>query len=187
MGLQHRERPLHGVQFHPESVDSEYGEEIIANFLGITPALRWSELEVELDTEGLFLRAFAESPYSFWLDSSRTAYGMGRYSYLGACAGDGLEVLRAYAGADVVERETHEAMERLSGTVFEHLRAGLATTPWRPAPRPYRSRAATSATSATASRGASASAVRAAASGRTRSCCASTASWPTTTRPTGAT
>ncbi|MFI7358395.1 aminodeoxychorismate synthase component I [Streptomyces avidinii] len=129
MGLQHRERPLHGVQFHPESVDSEYGEEIIANFLGIAPTLRWSELDVELDTEGLFLRAFAESPYSFWLDSSRTAYGMGRYSYLGACAGDGLEVLRAYAGADIVERETHEAMERLSGTVFEHLRAGLATTP----------------------------------------------------------
>ncbi|MGP3924249.1 aminodeoxychorismate synthase component I [Streptomyces sp. 8N616] len=129
MGLEHRERPLYGVQFHPESVDSQYGPELIANFLGVTPALRWSELDIDLTAEDLFLRAFADSPYSFWLDSSRAAYEMGRYSYLGSCAGGGLEVIRAYAGANLVERETDDSMERVSGTVFEQLRAGLAATP----------------------------------------------------------
>lgn len=33
-GIVHRERPVHGVQFHPESVLSEHGERIVANFLG---------------------------------------------------------------------------------------------------------------------------------------------------------
>jgi anthranilate synthase component 2 len=33
MALQHRELPIAGVQFHPESIASDYGGEIIANFL----------------------------------------------------------------------------------------------------------------------------------------------------------
>ena len=33
MGLQHRELPLHGVQFHPESIRSEHGHAMLQNFL----------------------------------------------------------------------------------------------------------------------------------------------------------
>jgi anthranilate synthase/aminodeoxychorismate synthase-like glutamine amidotransferase len=33
MGLRHKERPLEGVQFHPDSVLSERGSELLANFL----------------------------------------------------------------------------------------------------------------------------------------------------------
>lgn len=43
MGLQHRERPVFGVQFHPESIASEMGHELLANFLriaGLTPRRR---------------------------------------------------------------------------------------------------------------------------------------------------
>lgn len=35
MGLQHDELPIHGVQFHPESIASEYGHDILRNFLDI--------------------------------------------------------------------------------------------------------------------------------------------------------
>ncbi len=35
MGLAHRELPLHGVQFHPESIASQHGHDILANFLRI--------------------------------------------------------------------------------------------------------------------------------------------------------
>ena len=39
MGLQHRELPIHGVQFHPESIRSEHGHQMLANFLKTTKVL----------------------------------------------------------------------------------------------------------------------------------------------------
>ncbi len=35
MGLQHKMLPIHGVQFHPESIASEQGHALLANFLGL--------------------------------------------------------------------------------------------------------------------------------------------------------
>jgi anthranilate synthase component 2 len=33
MGVRHRKHPVHGVQFHPESIASEHGHRILGNFL----------------------------------------------------------------------------------------------------------------------------------------------------------
>ena len=35
MAMHHRDFPIHGVQFHPESIASEHGHRILANFLAI--------------------------------------------------------------------------------------------------------------------------------------------------------
>jgi len=43
MGLQHRSHAVHGVQFHPESIASEHGHDLLANFLelaGFSPKRR---------------------------------------------------------------------------------------------------------------------------------------------------
>tara|TARA_R100000005_G_scaffold96671_1_gene85829 strand:- start:7012 stop:7605 length:594 start_codon:yes stop_codon:yes gene_type:complete len=36
MGLSHISKPIHGVQFHPESIASEHGHDLLRNFLDLT-------------------------------------------------------------------------------------------------------------------------------------------------------
>jgi anthranilate synthase component 2 len=38
MAVAHRERPVYGVQFHPESIASEHGRDILRNFLDLAAA-----------------------------------------------------------------------------------------------------------------------------------------------------
>ena len=35
MGFRHKELPIHGVQFHPESIATEHGHKLLANFLAL--------------------------------------------------------------------------------------------------------------------------------------------------------
>ena len=37
MAVRHRELPIHGVQFHPESIETEHGHRLLGNFLALIP------------------------------------------------------------------------------------------------------------------------------------------------------
>ncbi len=43
MGFRHRELDVEGVQFHPESILTQYGHELLGNFLGSRKATEWPE------------------------------------------------------------------------------------------------------------------------------------------------
>ena len=36
MGVRHKDYPIHGVQFHPESILTRHGKDLLANFLRIS-------------------------------------------------------------------------------------------------------------------------------------------------------
>ena len=38
MGLRHQDAPAHGVQFHPESIATDHGHQLLANFLALANA-----------------------------------------------------------------------------------------------------------------------------------------------------
>ena len=44
MGFQHATRPVHGVQFHPESIATECGHELLGNFLDLAGVRRLSQV-----------------------------------------------------------------------------------------------------------------------------------------------
>ncbi|WP_405456597.1 aminodeoxychorismate synthase component I [Streptomyces sp. NBC_00101] len=99
MGVRHTSRPIWGVQFHPESISSEHGRDLLRNFrrlaLDFQAARRTHpryevhvrRLDIEPDTEAAYRALFADDDHGFWLDSGIVLDGLSRFSFLGDGSG----------------------------------------------------------------------------------------------------
>ncbi len=114
MAVEHRARPQFGVQFHPESIATEHGTRLLANFRDLTPArpsfacsfsvpetdkeqaktitLGVRRLDTHVEAESAFVSLYGGSEFAFWLDSSRPGV-RARFSFMGDASGPLAEMI----------------------------------------------------------------------------------------------
>jgi para-aminobenzoate synthetase len=153
MALRHRAAPQWGVQFHPESVATEHGPQLLVNFLRLARRLRGERrraarpaprpraapartpralqlftrtLPLTASPEAVFRQLFGDAEHSFWLDRSLGGPGLAPFSYLGSVGGPRASVA-SYSVADRCVTLTHAGRtERLEASVFDYLDETLA-------------------------------------------------------------
>jgi para-aminobenzoate synthetase len=147
MAVAHRNKPQWGVQFHPESISTEFGRRILANFRDLTTAgggggsstpisdngaraaatpggiglsLRVRRLDAVHDTERAFAHLYGERPDAFWLDSSMLDERT-RFSFMGDASGPlGATIsYDVWSGELTVDREGET--EVLEESIFDYL------------------------------------------------------------------
>jgi para-aminobenzoate synthetase len=154
MGLEHRARPLFGVQFHPESVSTRHGRRLLENFRDLTLArgvrrtgrrarrqpaagpaacpapvgarVHHRRLEPWCEPEAVFRALYAERDHAIWLDSARAGPGVARFSFIGAPDGPLGQVVRydTETGTLIVDRASGRELRTIS--VLDYCRDELA-------------------------------------------------------------
>lgn len=131
MGISHKTKPIYGVQFHPESICSEYGREIIENFFKLSKKFygenRLKYTKVEYDGDDLVLfKSLHEYDYNVqWLDSSLVKEGLSRFSIFGLTNGKRSHIIKYNVEENQVtkiEKDTTTAIEK---DIFSYLKENL--------------------------------------------------------------
>jgi para-aminobenzoate synthetase len=142
MGVRHRERLLWGLQFHPESICTAHGRELLGNFRDLalagpphrgrartapqSPAPAYQvhvrRLATLPDALAAYRGLFAGSGHSFWLDSGSVVDGLSRFSFLGDDTGPLAECVRyRVADGEVVICRAGQTPERVRQPFFDYL------------------------------------------------------------------
>lgn len=131
MGISHKTKPIYGLQFHPESIASECGEELINNFINITRdfynknQLAYEIIEKDFDTGELYEKLYAYDDKTLWLDSSKVEEGLSRFSIFGLQGEKRGHTLKYDVDKKLVEKTFVASKEKeiFEESIFDFLKA----------------------------------------------------------------
>jgi para-aminobenzoate synthetase len=156
MAIRDRRRPAWGVQFHPESIGTDHGAQLVANFIALSPGRRPSRgtppalqstvvpggrtparaggrvhiahrvLAGTPDAESAFATLFGDRAEAFWLDSSRVEPGLSRFSFMGAAIGGLGAAIRYRAAGSLLTITRGDESSVHQETLFSFLSRELA-------------------------------------------------------------
>ncbi len=148
MAVRHRHRPQWGVQFHPESIHTEHGHRLLANFLDqprvrptveiarmpATRAIHHRRVATAATAETVFDALHAGADHAFWLDSAAG----GRFSIIGDASGPLARVLTAdVTTGRLTVRRAGRPDEVVTGGLLDWLDADLAANRVAPTGLPF--------------------------------------------------
>ena len=136
MGLEHRSRPLWGVQFHPESISTEHGAALLRNFRDLTRAATavaargaaappapqparactTAPSRPGATPRRVFVALYGDHDHAVWLDSARAEPGLARFSFMGAPDGPLGQVVRYDVATGVLTVERRGSAARACST-----------------------------------------------------------------------
>ena len=131
MGISHKTKPIYGLQFHPESIASECGEELIKNFINITRdfynknQLAYEIIEKDFDTGELYEKLYTYDDKTIWLDSSKVEEGLSRFSIFGLQGKKRGHTIKYDVDKKLVEKTFLASQEKeiFEGSIFDFLKA----------------------------------------------------------------
>jgi para-aminobenzoate synthetase len=156
MAIRDRRRAAWGVQFHPESIGTERGEQLIENFIALSPgrrrpgsappALRSTVvpggrapalssgavriahrvIDAATDAESAFATLFGEREHAFWLDSSLVDPALSRFSFMGAAVGRLGAEIRYRVAGSLLTVTSGDGSHVHDETLFHYLSRELA-------------------------------------------------------------
>ncbi|MGG7104465.1 aminodeoxychorismate synthase component I [Rhodococcus sp. 24CO] len=153
MGVRHLTKPMWGVQFHPESISTEFGVELLTNFRNLSvgrtlesvmrpdptpraPSLRPASsyqvdkvrLDFAVDPSAAYAALFADGPNPYWLDRAATSEPDARFTIMGDSSGPLAEFITYDVDAGVLT-VTRKGLpdEHIHVPFFDYLDGQLAT------------------------------------------------------------
>lgn len=130
MGISHKTKPIYGLQFHPESIASEYGEKLIQNFIDITKdfykdkGLYYEVIDDSFDTAEIYEKLYNYDDKTLWLDSSRVQEGLSRFSIFGLQSAKRGHILKYDVDKKIVKKiYSNGKCEEFHENIFDYLKA----------------------------------------------------------------
>ena len=131
MGISHKTKPHFAVQFHPESICSEYGREIIENFFKLSKEfygenrLKYSKIEYDGDDLAIFKSLHEYDHNVQWLDSSLVKEGLSRFSIFGLTNGKRSHLIKYNVEENQITKVEKSSTTTTRKDIFSYLKENL--------------------------------------------------------------